>query len=152
VEDLNNKFLEKEQRITDLERKLKEKEQELKEKDFQMNNLGYKQRYEQAQEQKMEAQQALRDTRQRCRELEMLVNKYEEKTKQLKHQLLQSREDSTRSLTAALQAQGYLGLGQQQLDRSLSLLSEPIDEFNVTPESAGIAALDQRVKKRARET
>ncbi|RBQ70943.1 hypothetical protein FVER14953_09271 [Fusarium verticillioides] len=152
VEDLNNKFLEKEQRITDLERKLKKKEQELKDKDFQMNNLGYKQRYEQAQEQKMEAQRALRDTRQRCRELEVLVNKYEEKSKQLKHQLLKSQENSTRSLTAALQAQGHLGLGQQQLDRSLSLLSEPIDEFNANPEGAGIAALDQRVNKRARET
>ncbi|KAF5577762.1 hypothetical protein FPCIR_11920 [Fusarium pseudocircinatum] len=152
VADINMKFLEKEQRITDLERKLKEKEQELKDKDCQMD-LGYKQRYEQAQEQKMETQRALRDTRQRCRELEMLINKYEEKSKQLKHELLQSQENSTRSLTAALQAQGLLGLSQQQLDKSLSLMNEPIEEFNATPEGAGFAAHDdQRANKRARES
>ncbi|KAF5693068.1 hypothetical protein FDENT_2328 [Fusarium denticulatum] len=152
VADINMKFLEKEQRITDLERKLKEKEQELKDKDFQMD-LGYKQRYEQAQEQKMETQRALRDTRQRCRELEMLLNKYEEKSKQLKHELLQSQENSTRSLTAALQAQGLLGLSQQQLDKSLSLMNEPIEEFNATAEGAGFVAHDdQRANKRARET
>ncbi|KAF5634605.1 hypothetical protein F52700_5798 [Fusarium sp. NRRL 52700] len=148
VADINMKFLEKEQRIADLERKLKEKEQELKDKDFQMDNLGYKQRYEQAQEQNLEAQRALRDTRQRCRELEGLLNKYEEKSKQLKHQLLQSQENSNRSVTAALQAQGLL---QQQLGKSLNLLSEPIDEFNATPEGSGFAALDQRANKRSRE-
>ncbi|KAF5544441.1 hypothetical protein FMEXI_6554 [Fusarium mexicanum] len=149
---INMKFLENEQRIVDLERKLKEKEQEVKDKDFQMDNLGYKQRYEQALEQTLETQRALRDTRQRCRELEMLINKYEEKNKQLKHLLLQSREHSNRSLTAVLQSHGLLGLGQQQLDQSLSLLSEPIDEFNATPEGSGFDALDQRANKRSRET
>ncbi|KAF5614221.1 uncharacterized protein FSUBG_101 [Fusarium subglutinans] len=149
---INMKFTENEQRIADLERKLKEKEQEVKDKDFQMDNLGYKQRYEQALEQTLETQRALRDTRQRCRELEMLLNKYEEKSKQLKHLLLQSREHSNRSLTAVLQSHGLLGLGQQQLDQSLSLLSEPIDEFNATPEGSGFDALDQRANKRSRET
>ncbi|PNP61142.1 hypothetical protein FNYG_14230 [Fusarium nygamai] len=124
---------------------VQEKEPELEDKDTHMSNLGYKQLFKNAQRQ-------LEDMRHRYRESQMLVSKYEEKNKQLQHQLLQSQVISNRALTVASQTQDLLNLGQQQSDIALSLISEPIEEFNATAEGSGFAAHDgQRVNKRTRE-
>ncbi|KAG7413703.1 hypothetical protein Forpe1208_v007115 [Fusarium oxysporum f. sp. rapae] len=149
---INMRFIEYDQRVADLERMLKEKEEEVKDKDFQMNNLGYKQRFEQAEQQLQETQQELRDTQHRYRESQMLLNKYQEKTKQLHHHLLQSQAISNRALTAASQTQGLLNLSQQQSDKALNLLGTPIEEFNAAAESSGVAVRDgQRANKRLRD-
>ncbi|KAL9568697.1 hypothetical protein ACKAV7_007127 [Fusarium commune] len=149
---INMKFIEYDQRVAGLERMLKEKEEEVKDKDFQMNNLGYKQRFEQAEQQLQETQQELRDTQHRYRESQMLLNKYQEKTKQLHHHLLQSQAISNRALTAASQTQGLLNLSQQQSDKALNLLGTPIEEFNAAAESSGVAVRDgQRANERLRD-
>ncbi|KAF4499273.1 hypothetical protein FAGAP_4564 [Fusarium agapanthi] len=149
---INMRFLENEQRIADLERKLKEKEQELKDKDFQMNNLGYKQRYDQAQQQLLETQRELRDTQQQLREAQMILSKHEEKDKQVHHHLLLSQSFSNQALEAAHKIQSLLTLGQQQSNQPLNLLNDPIEEFNATTESPGLAVHSgQRANKRARE-
>ncbi|KAF5561158.1 hypothetical protein FPHYL_6346 [Fusarium phyllophilum] len=149
---INMKFLENEQRIADLERMVQEKEQELRDKDFQMNNLGYKQRYEQAQQQLLDTQKELRDTQHRYRESQMILNKYEEKEKQVHHHLLQSQSFSNQALEAAHKTQSLLTLGQRQSNQALNLLTDPIAEFNATAESPSFTVQDgQRANKRARE-
>ncbi|CCT69045.1 uncharacterized protein FFB20_10719 [Fusarium fujikuroi] len=150
--DINQKFLEYDQRVADLEREILEKEQQLKDKDFQMNNLGYKQRYEQAVEQLLETRRELRDTQQQCREFQILLSKYEEKEKQAHHHLSQSQSFSNQAHEAAHKIQCLLTLGQQQKSKVLNLLIEPIEEFNATAESPSHAAQNgQRTNKRARE-
>ncbi|KAF5235386.1 hypothetical protein FANTH_11725 [Fusarium anthophilum] len=132
------KFLGKEQRITDLEH-------------FQMN-LGYKQRYDQAQQQLLETQRARRDTQQQLREAQMILGKHEEKNKQVHHHLLLSQSFSNQALEAARKIQSLLTLGQQQSNQALNLLNDPIEEFNATTESPGLAVHHgQRANKRARE-
>ncbi|CVL01998.1 uncharacterized protein FMAN_16196 [Fusarium mangiferae] len=146
------KFLEYEQRIADLERMLQEKDQEFKDKDFQ-TKLEYKRRYELALERLLETQREFRDAQQRYRESQMLLTKYEDKIKQLQRQLLQSQEITNRAPATASHTQGLLNLGQKQSNIALSLISEPIGEFNATAEGSSLAADDgQRVNKRARET
>ncbi|KAF4956667.1 hypothetical protein FGADI_3656 [Fusarium gaditjirri] len=149
---VNRRLIDYDQRVTDLERMLKEKEEEVRDKDFQLNNLGYKKRYQDTQQKLHETQQELSDTRHQYLEAQLLLKKYEEKDKQVHHHLLQSQSFSNHALQAASKAEGLLVLGQQQSDKALSLLSEPIEQFSATAESPAIAVHDgPRVNKRARK-
>ncbi|KAF5564924.1 hypothetical protein FNAPI_1892 [Fusarium napiforme] len=150
LNDINTKFLAYDQRVADLERMIQEKEQELKDKDLEVE-FGYKRRYELAMEKLLEAQRERCDAQHQYRESQMLLTKYEEKIKQLQRQLLRSQSICNQALAAGSQAQNLLNLGQQQSEIALSLINEPIEEFNAAAE--GFTADDgQRDNKRARET
>ncbi|EXL57997.1 hypothetical protein FOCG_04979 [Fusarium oxysporum f. sp. radicis-lycopersici 26381] len=99
-----------------------------------MSQNRLKERQEQlqdAQDQLHETQQELQDMYHRYRESQMLLSKYEEKAKQ---------------------SSGPWALGQQQSNKVLNLLSDPIEEFSAAAESSGLAVHDgQRTNKRARE-
>ncbi|KAH7216493.1 hypothetical protein BKA60DRAFT_542113 [Fusarium oxysporum] len=157
VQLLQDQLRDSQQRNADLQRQVQEQTKLRRHAEHQtkMSQNRLKERQEQlqdAQDQLHETQQELQDMHHRYRESRMLLSKYEEKAKQVHHHISQSQSFSNRALEAASKTQSLLALGQQQSNKVLNLLSDPIEEFNAAAESSGLAVHDgQRTNKRARE-
>ncbi|RKL23195.1 hypothetical protein BFJ68_g1399 [Fusarium oxysporum] len=157
VQLLQDQLRDSQQRNADLQRQVQEQTKLRRHAEHQtkMSQNRLKERQEQlqdAQDQLHETQQELQDMYHRYRESQMLLSKYEEKAKQVHRHISQSQSFSNRALEAASKTQSLLALGQQQSNKVLNLLSDPIEEFSAAAESSGLAVHDgQRTNKRARE-
>ncbi|EWZ38538.1 hypothetical protein FOZG_10117 [Fusarium oxysporum Fo47] len=147
VQLLQDQLRDSQQRNAGLQRQVQEQTKLRRHAEHQtkMSQNRLKERQEQlqdAQDQLHETQQELQDMYHRYRESQMLLSKYEEKAKQVHRHISQSQSFSNRALEAASKTQSLLVLGQQQSNKVLNLLSDPIEEFSAAAESSGLAVHD----------